>query len=266
MWETPDGEGGAVGIRLRLMTTLSADIVPPQWTPQSWQHLEVEVFRRKESGPGFGDANAFSDSVRGGSVTFNDRRLQLHFVSTYRDAYSTDLDLTEQPDGCWHGQFHRGAFNSVVALCRPTPGPGLVRSPLVGTWFEGQSTCIHIAQNGPGTFAGWSDTIAIPGRVQFAPGVPGPHQLFEDFGSYAKVDLDDTGKVSLVFGTYGGMCCPLEFDGRLSADGSALRGAFLSGPNQSPRAATFTRMRGDSCVDPAAVRKQEARPSSTGTN
>lgn len=258
VWETSDGEGGVVGIRLRLMTTLPDDAEPPVWSPQSWQHLEVDVFERKGGEPDFGEAKSFSDSIRGGRVTFNNQRLQLHSVSAWKNAPSIDLDVVEQADGCWHGQFHRGAFDSVVALCRPTPGSGVARSPLVGTWFERPSTCIHIAQTGPATFTGWSDSLMIPGRVSFAATVPGPHQLFEDFGSLAKVEVGSDGEVSLVFGAYGGICCPYPFTGRLSSDGATLQGEFPSGPNQSPRAATFIKMRGDSCVEPAALRRREA--------
>ena len=40
IWETPIGNGGAVGICLRLATKLPDDSRIP-WTPQAWQHLEV---------------------------------------------------------------------------------------------------------------------------------------------------------------------------------------------------------------------------------
>lgn len=251
VWEAADGEGGAVGIQLHLTTTLPGDADPPIWTPQSWQHLELGVFERKGPGLTFGEASWFSDSRRGGGLTFNNGRLQVHSVPKLKDLPSVDLDLVEERDGCWHGQFHRAAFNAIVALCRPTPGARVAPSRLAGTWFQTSGAgweCVHIAQTGPGTFIGWSDALMIPGLVRFAPSVPGPHTLFERFGSLERVERNSTGEVSIVFGAYNPLCCSHEFDGRLSADGSQLRG------NQFSRPATFTKMRGDSCVDPAALR------------
>ncbi|HLJ79325.1 MAG TPA: hypothetical protein VKT75_18050 [Acidobacteriaceae bacterium] len=250
VWEASDGEGGVVGIQLELATTLPGDADPPIWTPQDWEHLELGVFQRKGPDLTFGEASWFSDSRRGGGLTFNDARLQLHSLPTPNYLPSIDLDLVEERDGCWHGQFHRGAFNSVVALCRPSPGPDVARSPLVGTWFEAPMTCIHIAQTGRGTFIGWTDALMIPGNVRFATSIPAPHMLFERFGFLQKVERSDTGEVSVVFGAYSGGCCSHEFDGKLSADGSKIQGNHFSRP------ATLTKMRGDSCVDSAALRRR----------
>jgi hypothetical protein len=105
VWQTPDGHGGAVGIHLELMTTVSGDADPPIRTPQSWQHLNLGIFQRKGSEIAFGDENYFSDSARGGSVLLGNSRIQLHFVSTWIDTPSVDLDLLHQPNGCWHGRF-----------------------------------------------------------------------------------------------------------------------------------------------------------------
>jgi hypothetical protein len=260
IWETSNGEGGAVGVHLLLMTTLPGDAAHPIWTPQSWQHLEVGVFERKESKLEFGEDNFFSDSLRGGGVTFKDDRLQLHFVSTWKDTPSVDLNLLLQPDDCWHGRFHRGAYDSVVVLCRPTPGGDAVLSPIAGTWFQTSghgSACIHIAQTGSATFTGWSDSLMIPDQVRFGSGVPGPHQLYENFGTLAKVDVASDEKIDLEFTAYSAICCSHHFIGKLSVDGSILAGEFPPGPNQSPQAAIFTKMRGDSCVDATALHGYE---------
>ena len=170
VWEAPDGKDGAVGIHLQLTTAVSGDADPPVWTPQSWKHLDVGVFQRRGPELEFGEENYFSDDLRGGSVKLEDGRLQLHFISSIRDTPSVDLDLVRQPSGCWRGRFHRGAFDSAVTLCRPTPGPDVPPSPLVGTWSQSSSlgsACIHIAQTGPATFTGWSDLLDIPGRTVF---------------------------------------------------------------------------------------------------
>ncbi len=163
IWETPDGNGGAFGIHLQLMTTVPADADPPLWTPQSWQPLEVDVFQRKGSEIASGDENSFADSVRGGSVRLSGGRLALHFPSSATGLMSIDLDLLHQSDDCWHGRFHRGNVDSVVTLCRPTPGPSIASNALVGTWSTNRG-CIHTFQTGPGTFTGWSDTLQIPVR------------------------------------------------------------------------------------------------------
>jgi hypothetical protein len=245
IWETGNGQGGAVGIHLALATTLPGDDDHVAWTPQAWQHLEVDVFERKGAERGFGDANGFSDSKRGGGVSFKDGRLELHYVSHWQDATSIDLDLVLQANGCWRGRFHRGKFDRVVSLCRPNPGPGVRPSPLVGTWSAGPlRQCVHIAQTGPDTFTGWADSLQIPGYIRFAPTIQKPHNLYEYYGSLVKVELAGNGYISLVFGAYSGICCPHEYLGKISADSLSLEGHF-----PAPRAAKFGKVRGDSCVE-----------------
>lgn len=244
VWETSDVHGGAVGIHLELMTMVPDDVDPPVWSPQSWQHLSVGLFQREGSEIAFGDENYFDDSIRGGSVTLNNGRIQLHSVSTRKDMLSFDLDLFHQPDGCWHGRFHRGSFDSVVTLCRPTPGPRIAPSPLIGTWSKDHGGgCIHIFETGTGTFTGWSDALEIPWQVVFARNIPKPHQLYENYGDLAKVHLVNNGEVSLEFEAYNPMCCSHLFIGKLSADGSSLQG------KQGPFAAIWTKVHRDSCVD-----------------
>jgi hypothetical protein len=54
VWEAPDGQGGAVGIHLNLMTIVSDDVDPAARTPQSWQNLNFGVFQRRGSEIAFG--------------------------------------------------------------------------------------------------------------------------------------------------------------------------------------------------------------------
>jgi len=252
IWESPNGQGGAVGIHLELASALPGDDDHVAWTPQAWQHLQVDVYERKGAERAFGEGNGFSDSQRGGGVQFEDGRLQLHFVSHWKNSLSIDLDLLLQPDGCWHGRFHRDNFDRVVSLCRPTPGAGVRLSALAGTWSASTrfgQRCVHVVQTGTDRFAGWSDSMIIPGHIRYGPGAPGPHQLFEYYGSLAKVEVAGDGQVSVEFGAYSGICCPHDFMGKVSGDGSTLEGEFPPGPNQAPYAASFAKMRGDSCVE-----------------
>ena len=92
VWETSDGHGGAVGIHLRLMTTVPLHVDPPIWTPQSWAHLQVSVFQRRGSEFVSGDENYFSDSPDDGPVTLERGRLRVYFVSK-----SVKLPSIERP-------------------------------------------------------------------------------------------------------------------------------------------------------------------------
>jgi hypothetical protein len=260
VWEAPDGQGGAVGIHLNLLTTVSDDVDPPAWTPQSWQHLNFGVFHRRGSEIAFGEEGYFADDPRGGPVSLENGRLQLHFVSAWQNTPSVDLDLVRQPGNCWHGRFHRGSFDAVVTLCRPTPGPEVKQSPLVGTWSLGpvpESGCIHIAQTGATAFTGWSDTLNIPGDTLYGPNFPGPHSLLQSYGNLAKVDLSGNEQVSLELGAYNPICCPQRFTGHLAVDGITITGDFPSGPNQSPHAGVWTKRPGNTCIDATELPKTQ---------
>jgi hypothetical protein len=267
VWQAPDGHGGAVGIQLSLGTMLSGDADPPRWTPQSWQYLEVGVFHRTGSQLEFEDQSNFSDSVRGGNVVLDHGHLLLHFIpSVWKDS-AVDLDLVRQLDGCWAGRLHRGNFDSQVQLCRPTGGPGVDPSPLVGTWVQNEHTgdnCMHIAQTAPGAFIGWSDALQIPGSILFAPTIPTPHRLFQHFGELMKVDAAEHGRVELVFNPYNAMCCSRNYIVRLSADGSTLSLEAPSGAKGGPRSLPWKKMPGDSCVNPAELQNARIQPCPPG--
>lgn len=199
--------------------------------------------------PDFGEMNGFSDSVHGGGVRLDNDRLRLHFVGPT----AVDLDLLYRPDGCWHGRFHRGAYDSLVTLCRPRPGRRVARSGVVGMWLGATgvgSTCVHITQAEPGTLVGWTDSVVLPGDVRFGPNAS-DHVLNEHYGILAKVHSEPGGRVGVEFGAYNGMCCSHLFVGELSADGKTLMGEFPAGPAQSRHAAVLTRVRGDNCMEAA---------------
>jgi hypothetical protein len=244
VWEIPNGDGGAVGIHLQLATKLPDDSRMP-WTPQAWQQLEVGIFERKTIDGSLGVKNEFIDSKRGGGVSYKDGRLVLHYNWLGKDPLAVDLDLSLQANGCWHGRFHRNSFDRVVSLCRPTPSDPIRPSPLAGTWSQTSgfgTQCVHIAQTSPDTFTGWTDSLQIPGKARYSPMIPGPHELYEYYGSLVKVERFSNGIVQISFGAYSPICCPHDFLGKLDADDSVLTGNFDYGP------ATFARTGGDSCV------------------
>jgi len=252
IWETSNGHEGAIGIHLELDTTIPSDGDKQNWTPQSWQDLQVGVYERKGSEIQLGEEGYFSDSPRGVSVTFDRGRLQLHFVSQWADTPSVDLDLVQQADGCWDGRLHRGEFDSHVTLCRPSAGQSGNASPLVGTWAEnsilGQG-CMHIVEQAPGEFTGWSDTIELPGTVvSCINNVSKPVTVSEHFGERMKIRLEKDGSVSFELYAYAMMCCPHTFVGRLAKGGNLVRGTWPPGANQAPHEATWKKMPGDSCV------------------
>jgi hypothetical protein len=122
IWEASNGHGGAVGIHLILNTTIPNDASAGdnlKGTSRVWRDLVVGVFERQGAEIRFGDMNYFTDSISGGSVTYNQGRLQLHSVATRPGTLPFDLDLIQQLDGCWEGRLHRGEFDSQVTLCRP---------------------------------------------------------------------------------------------------------------------------------------------------
>jgi hypothetical protein len=260
VWEAPDGHRGTVGIHLQLGTMVNGNADPPVWTPQSWQYLEVSVFERSGPELAFGDENYFGDNPRGSSVRLENGRLQMHFVSTQSEIPSVDLDLMRQADGCWHGRFHRGDFDSTVTLCRPTSDPTATSSPLVGTWSSSDGGCVHIFESGMGVFTGWSDNLQVPGRILFNSNDPKPHNLFQTYGDLVKVHLAGDGQVLLEFGAYNAMCCSYTYIGKLSVDGSILQTKLLPALNQVPHAARWSKMPGDACVDPSTLRRAQAAP------
>src|SRR5882757_8106991 len=101
LWEVSNGRGGAVGIHLQLATSVATDAKADGRTlagvEQLWQYLEVAVYERHGATLVFGEENYFSDSPRGASVTMEDGRLQLHFVSQRPDLTPpVDLDLVKR--------------------------------------------------------------------------------------------------------------------------------------------------------------------------
>ena len=252
IWETSNGHGGAIGIHLELDTTIPSDGDKQIWAPQSWQDLQVGVFERKGAEIQLGEESGFSDSRSGGSVTFDQGRLQLHFVSQWADTPSVDLDLVQQADGCWDGRLHRGDFDSHVTLCRPSTGQAGKASRLVGTWEENSSLgqgCVHIVEQASGEFIGWSDDIELPDTVRSCiDNVSRPVTVFEHFGERIKAHLEKDGGISFELYAYTGMCCSHTFVGKLTESGNLIRGTWPPGTNQATHNAKWKKMPGDSCV------------------
>ncbi len=263
IWETSNGHGGAIGIHLELDTTMPSDGNKQSWAPQLWQDLGVNVFERKGAEIQLGEESGFSDSRRGGGVTFDHGRLQLHFVSPWTDTPSVDLDLVQEAGGCWEGRLHRGDFDSHVTLCRPSIGQSGRASPLVGTWAEISSLgqgCIHIAEQAPGEFTGWSDDIQLPGTVRSCiDNVSQPVSVFQRFGIRMKTHLEKNDAVSFELYAYNDMCCSHTFVGKFAKDGNLIRGTWPSGTNQAAHNATWKKMPGDSCVASDSEQAAEMR-------
>ena len=84
---------------------------------------------------------------------------------------------------------------------------------------------VHVGEQAPGQFVGWSDMLQIPGIVRFAPSVQ-PQRLVQVYGQRAKVQRSGERGVLFELGAYSGICCPQTWAGILSADGREIRGTW----------------------------------------
>ena len=142
VWEAPDGHGGAIGIHLILDTTAPVDATTLVGTKQKWLGLGVGLYHRTGSQLQLGEENFFSDSLRGGSVRYEDGRLTLHFrgddaKDNSKDNSGDDLDLHRIAGDKWSGRFHRGNFDARVTLSRPTLQATSNSEWFLGTWRSG---------------------------------------------------------------------------------------------------------------------------------
>jgi hypothetical protein len=76
-WETSNGRGGAVGIHLMLTTSVPRELPALYGAAQSWQYLEFDVYERQGATIQLTEDNSFSDSPRGGKVSFEDGHLNV---------------------------------------------------------------------------------------------------------------------------------------------------------------------------------------------
>ena len=166
------------------------------------------------------------------------------------------------PDGS-SGQVGRGAPGhqrcragrlpcSISAISKVPARRSGKTSPLVGTWAENSNFgqgCIHIAEQTPGEFIGWSDDIQLPGTVRSCiDNVSKPVSVFQRFGERLKARLEKDCTVSFEFHAFNDMCCSHTFVGKLAEGGDLIHGTWPSGANQFPHDATWKKMTGDSCV------------------
>jgi hypothetical protein len=257
-WETSNGHGGAVGIHLLLMTT----VLTEGWysagdAPQSWEHLNLDVYERRGAKTGPDEDNGFSDSPRGGNVSFRGGHLKLQFPSTLPSDPSIDVDLILQPDDTWVGRLHRGGFDSHVVLSRP--GASLPPNPLVGTWIAGRGVhlaylaCAHIAQRAPNEFIGWTSSIprALGASNMTIPGLPKPKTQYLSYGRPIGIKLEDGGKILFDPNDGNGVCCGQTFMGKLTADGKFIQGSRWG--TESAQDASLRKIQGDSCIIANAV-------------
>jgi hypothetical protein len=255
VWEASNGQGAAVGIHLQLDTWVSGEATTLNGTPQYWQGLEVQVYERHGSTIKIGDGNYFSDSRRGGNVSLEQGRLTLHSVSSSARLPQVDLDLTQETGDQWSGRFHRGNFDSRVVLRRPAIGRNGETNAITGTWFHnsmGADSCLHIVEQTPHEFTGWSDSLRTPGKTVAAPNIPRQAQVFQRYGELAKVHVEKDGRIFLELSAYTGVCCPRKFVGTITGNAPLLKGAWQSGPNSTHLDASWQKLSGDSCIAPSS--------------
>jgi hypothetical protein len=238
-----------VGIHLRLDTTAPADATTLAGTQQSWFGLSVGLYRQAGTELQLGEENFFSDSPRGGSVRYEQGRLTLHF-SGY------DLDLHRVAGDKWSGRFHREDFDAVVTLLRPMLQAAPSHSGgawFIGTWKSSSGpniTCLHIARQSSLAFVAWADTLNTWGSTEFTPQLPRPPYSWEHYGNPAKIQLFESGNVSIELGAYNATCCSHLFLATPARDGREMNADWPPGPNQAPHKSKWTKIPGDSCIAP----------------
>jgi hypothetical protein len=256
-WETSNGHGGAVGIHLFLFTSVPTEgWEKPSDAPQSWQSLELEVYEREGGKIGSRQGNGFSDSLMGGNVKFEGGHLELHFIPRIPTDPSIDVDLIQQPSDRWAGRLRRGSFDSNVILSRPSANIIAKANSIVGTWIGGLGvplSCVHITQQAPNEFIGWTDSLPRPlgppnGSI---PRGLRPKTRFPFYGRPIGIHLESSGKIRFDPNEGNGICCSQAFVGKLTEDGKFIQG--LQQGTESAQDASLKRVAGDSCIPPESA-------------
>ncbi len=251
LWEVPDGHGGAVGIHLILSTTVPADATTLVGVEQAWLNLQLGIYQRSGSVLQFGEENFFGDSPRGGSVRYDNGRLRLH------DA-EFDLDLLHISGDRWSGRIHRNGFDSTTILNRPGASTAKSKPWFVGTWKNGGpqfQSCLHIMEQAPGEFVGWSDSLNTLGSARCPSRLPKPSNSYEVYGYLVNVATTDNSNVapdksnvSIELNALGIMCCPHPFVGTAENNGTVMKEVWPSGSNQPPPQTVWKKMSGNTCI------------------
>lgn len=247
IWEAPDGHGGAVGIHLQLITTIPGDAKTLNGTPQSWQSLELGVYERASALTEDVEQNGFSDSPRGGNLSFEGGHLRVHFPPI-------DLDLFQGPGDLWSGRFHRGSFDSRVVLRRPRPVSSSMVRWIVGTWSAGSSAfpqCIHVVQQADSNLAGWADSVVLLGLVRMGNNIQRPLTAIQIYGSLVKVQAYEHNKASFVFNAFGGICCPRTLSGSFAPEQKLFQGGWYEDSVHPRETIVWKKVAGESCFGPA---------------
>jgi hypothetical protein len=249
-WEAPDGHGGAVGIHLILDTTLPVDATLAGAT-QAWLGLQVGLYHRTGAQIESSDENLFSDSLRGGSVRYEDQRLTLH-----APGYDLDLQRIANSDDKadkWTGRFHRGDFDSVVTLVKPLLQTASNKPWFIGTWrsFSGpEITCLHIAQSSSAGTIAWSDSLRAWGSMRFPSQTAKPPYSWEHYGDLVKAQTAENGSLTVELGAANGICCPHTFHATSADNGKAMKADWPASAGQSPHKSRWTKMPSDTCIAP----------------
>jgi hypothetical protein len=247
LWEAPDGHGGAIGLHLLLDTTIPVEATTLAGARQSWLGLTLGLYHRSGAEFQLGDESRFSDSLRGGSVRYENDRLILH-------ARGYDLDLHRIDGDKWSGRFHRENIDSAVTLARPAMQPTSNATWFLGTWKNisaSQTTCLHIAEASPAAFLAWSDTLSTKGSANLPPQLPKPPYSWEHYGDLAKVQSAQDGSLSVELSAYSPICCSQPFHAISADNGKAMKAIWLAGSSQTPHKSRWTKVAGNTCITPA---------------
>jgi hypothetical protein len=239
-WEVT-GDHAIYGLHIQLTTRVDGAPITLIGVQQIFHSASIEVYERTGPTRRVGDGSWFSDASP--QVLWIDRHLVLKQAAT-RIGPEVQLDLTFDPvSNSWSGRFRRGTFDRSVTLLRPHPETGVARSPFAGTWSRPApgNNCIHIAQTGSETLAGWSDDLATPGASRYANGIRPPVETFEQYGSIALVEAVSPRAVLIELKALTAACCSITYAGKLTRDGKEIRGGDAVRSN-------WTRVRGNSCV------------------
>ena len=242
IWDAPDGRGGTVGLNLVLWTTISANRTKVAGSPQAWQSLTAILYDRRGAVADRNERNVLADSAEQGMLRYQNERLTGHWKNV-------DLDLRRGRGHTWAGQFHRGNFNQMIVLHRPTSQSRSSHGWFLGTWLErfaSTEMCVHLGREPDGTFVGWTDALGELGNVRYASNEPKPRLTSEAYGEPAEVHPEGANGVSVELNVLSGWCCPAGFDAT-QRQPNTMRIEWHGSMSKPP--GLLRRVAGESCVE-----------------